>query len=129
MSKGTDGRSHLAAERTSTTARDGGDDIHTTKGKTRTANAEHDKHARTVRAGRSGRHTGDKPDQLDGDPTKYADWSFKLTSFLGCHGSAVSARVDEEREREIVASAAKKAHSALRCTTFEPRWASVTILA
>ena len=24
-----------------------------------------------------------KPDQFDGDPMKYADWSFKLRSYLG----------------------------------------------
>ena len=48
---GTDGGSHPAAERTSTTARDGGDDTHTRKRKTRTASAEHDRHARTSACG------------------------------------------------------------------------------
>ena len=45
---------NLAAECTSTAARDGGGDTHTRKRKPRTASAEHDKHARTARAGRSG---------------------------------------------------------------------------
>ena len=39
---GTDGGSHRAAERTSTTARDGGDDTHNQKRKPRTASAELD---------------------------------------------------------------------------------------
>ena len=55
---GTDCKCRPAAERTSTTARDGDDDTRTRKRKTRTASAEHDRHARTARAGRSGRHTG-----------------------------------------------------------------------
>ena len=33
-----------------------------------------------------------KPDQFDGDPMKYADWSFKLRSYLG----AVDQRYQEE---------------------------------
>ena len=37
---GTDGSSHPAAERTPTTARDGCDDTHTSKSKTRTASAD-----------------------------------------------------------------------------------------
>ena len=57
---GTDGSSRPAAERTSTTARDGGDDAHTRKRKPRTASAELDRHARSARADRSGRHTGDR---------------------------------------------------------------------
>ena len=44
---GPDG-SYPAAERTSTTARDGDDDTRTRKRKTRTASAEHDRHARTA---------------------------------------------------------------------------------
>ena len=56
---GTDGGSHPVAERTSTAARDGGEDTHTRKRKTRTASAEYDRHARAARAGRSGRDTGD----------------------------------------------------------------------
>ena len=56
---GTDGSSHLAAERTSTTARDGGDDIRVRKRKPRTASAELDRQARTARADKSDRHTGD----------------------------------------------------------------------
>ena len=43
---GPDGSGHSAAERTSTSARDGGDDTHTRKRKTLTARAEHDRHAR-----------------------------------------------------------------------------------
>ena len=71
-SRRTDGGSLPAAERTSTAARDGGDDTHKRKRKPRSASAEVDRHARTARADRSGRHT----DQFDGDPMKYADWSF-----------------------------------------------------
>ena len=56
---GSDGCGHPAAERTSTTV-DGGDGIHTRKRKTCTASAEHDEHAKTARAGRSSRHTGDR---------------------------------------------------------------------
>ena len=33
-----------------------------------------------------------KPDQFDGDPMKYVDWSFKLKSYLG----AVDQRYQEE---------------------------------
>ena len=57
---GAAGGSHPAAERTSSTARDGGDDTHKRKRKPCTVSAELDRHARTVRAGRSGRHTGDR---------------------------------------------------------------------
>ena len=46
--------------RLSTTARDGDDDIRTRKRKTGTASAEHGEHAKTARAGRSSRHTGDR---------------------------------------------------------------------
>ena len=84
-SRGTrsDGSGHPAAERTSTTTRDGDVDTRTRKRKTRTASAEHGEHAKTARAGRSSRHTGvGKPNQFDGDPMKYADWSCKLRSYL-----------------------------------------------
>ena len=47
---------------------------------------EHDRRARTARAGRSGRQTG------DGDPVKYADWSFKLRPYFG----AVDQRYQQE---------------------------------
>ena len=57
---GTDGGSHPAAERTSATARDGGDDTHNRKRKPRTSSAELDRHAMAARADRSGRHTGDR---------------------------------------------------------------------
>ena len=57
---GADGSGHPAAERTSTTARDGDDDTRVRKRKARTASAEHVEHAKTARAGRSGRHTGDR---------------------------------------------------------------------
>ena len=56
----SDGNGHPAAERTSTTARDGDDDTRTRMRKTRTASAEYGEHAKTVRAGRSSRHTGDR---------------------------------------------------------------------
>ena len=61
-SRGTrsDGSGHPAAERTSTTARDGDDDTRTRKRKTRTASAEHGEHAKTARAGRSSRLTGNR---------------------------------------------------------------------
>ena len=57
---GSDGCGHPAAERTSTTTIDGGDGTRTGKRKTRTASADHGEHAKTARAGRSGRHTGDR---------------------------------------------------------------------
>ena len=53
---GTHGSGHPAAERKSSTARDGDDDTRTRKRKTRTASAEHVEHAKTARAGRSSRH-------------------------------------------------------------------------
>ena len=61
-SRGTrsDGNGHTAAERTSTTARDGDDDTRKRKRKTRTASAERGEHAKTARTGRSSRHTGDR---------------------------------------------------------------------
>ena len=49
--KGTDGGSHPAAERTSATARAGGDDTHKRKRKPCPTSAELDRHARTARAG------------------------------------------------------------------------------
>ena len=57
---GTHGSGHRAVERTSATARDGDDETRTRKRKTRTASAEHVEHAKTARAGRSSRHTGDR---------------------------------------------------------------------
>ena len=122
---GTDGSSHPAAERTSTTARDGCDDTQTRKRKTRTASAEHDRRARTARAGRSGRHTGDwqaravrrRSDEVRGTV-------IQTEIALRSCGTAVSARVDDDRnivdtDRDSTQpSAAKKAHSAHRCTTF-----------
>ena len=57
---GTDGSGHPAAERTSTTARDGDDDTRTRKRRAPTASAEHVEHAKTARAGRSSRHTVDR---------------------------------------------------------------------
>ena len=63
---GTHGSGHPAAERTPTTARDGDDDTRTRKIKTRTASAEHVKHAKTARAGRSSRHAGDRSMDVKG---------------------------------------------------------------
>ena len=57
---GSHGSGHPAAERTSTTARDGDDDTRTRKRKARSASAEHVEHAKTARAGRSSRPTGDR---------------------------------------------------------------------
>ena len=81
---GTDGSGHPAAERTSTTARDGDDDTRTSKRKTCTASAE--------QAGVVETRVIAKPDQFDRDSMKYADWSFKLRSYLG----AVDQRYQEE---------------------------------
>ena len=62
-----------------------------------------------------------KPDQFDGDPMKYADWSFKLRSYFG----AVDQRYPEEltqnhrrHQDSTQTSGARKAHSARRCITF-----------
>ena len=59
---GTDGGTHPAAERTSTTARDGGDDTHKRKRKPRTASAELDRHTRTARTGVVDTQVIDKPE-------------------------------------------------------------------
>ena len=61
-SRGTrsDGNGHPAAERTSTTAKDGDDDTRTRKRKTRTQVQSMVSMPRTARAGRSNRHTGDR---------------------------------------------------------------------
>ena len=55
---GTDGSSHSAAERTSTTARDGGDDTRTRKKLAQQVQSMTGTPARTARAGRSGGHLG-----------------------------------------------------------------------
>ena len=97
--KGTDGGSHPAAERMSTTARDGGDDTQTRKRKTRTASAEHDRHPRTARAGRSGRHTGDwqaGPVPRRSDEVRGLVVQTEIVPLSG--GSAVPARVDDDRD-------------------------------
>ena len=80
---GTDGAGHSAAERSSTTARDGVDGTHTRKRKTFTASAEHDRPpGQRVRAGVVDTRVIGKPDQFDGDPMKYTDWTFKLRSYF-----------------------------------------------
>ena len=96
---GTDGSGHPAAERTSTTARYGGDDTRTRKRKTRTASAEHDRHARTARAGRSGRYTGDwqaRPVRRRSDEIRGLVVQIEIVS--RSRGPAVSARVDDDRD-------------------------------
>ena len=92
--RGTDGSGHPAAERTSTTARDGDDDVtHTRKRKVCTASAGLSSTPRQrVQAGVVDTRVIGKPHQFDGDPMKYADWSFKLRSYLG----AVDQRYQEE---------------------------------
>ena len=60
--------------------------------KARTESAEHVEHAKTARAGVVDTRVIGKPDQFDGDPMKYADWSFKLRSYLG----AVDQRYQQE---------------------------------
>ena len=84
---GTDGSGRPAVERTSTAARDGGDDTHSHK-KERLAQQVHPR----VRTGVVDTRVIGKPDQFDGDPMKHADWSFKLISFLG----AVDQRYQQE---------------------------------
>ena len=94
---GSDGSGHSAAGRTSTTARDGGDDTHTRKRKTRTASAEHDRHARTARAGRSGRHAGDwqaRPVRRRSDEVR--ELVVQTEILPRSRGSAVSARADDD---------------------------------
>ena len=82
---GTDGSGHPAAERTSTTARDGGDDTHTRNEKdiAQQVQSMTGTPGQRVRAGLVDTRVIGKPDQFDGDPIKYADWSFKLRSNLG----------------------------------------------
>ena len=95
---GTDGGSHPAAERTSTTAKDGGDDTHKRKRKPRSASAELDRHARSARAGRSGRHTGDRqarPVRRRSDEVRRLVVQTEIVP-RSC-GPAVSRRVDEDR--------------------------------
>ena len=48
-----------------------------------------------VRTGVDDKRAIGKPDQFDGDPMKYADWSFKLRSYLG----AVDQRYQEEMRK------------------------------
>ena len=99
-SRGTrsDGNGHPAAERTSTTARDGDDDTRTRKRKTRTASAEHGEHARTARAGQSSRHTGDRkarPVRRRSD--EVCGLVVQTEIVPRSPGSAVSRGVDEDR--------------------------------
>ena len=92
----SDGSSHPAAERTSTTARDGDDDTRTRK--TRTASAEHGEHAKTARAGRSGRHTSNRkarPVRRRSD--EVCGLVVQTEIVPRSRGSAVSRGVDEER--------------------------------
>ena len=86
---GTDGSGHPAAERTSTTARDGDDD-------TQVQSMSNTPRQR-VQAGVVDKRVIGKPDLFDGDPMKNADWSFKLRSVPRSRGSAVSKRADEVR--------------------------------
>ena len=83
----------------STTTREGGDDTYTRKIKTRTVSAEHDKHARTARAGRSGRHVGDwqaRPVRRRSDEVRGLVVQTEIVP--RSRGSAVSARVDDDRD-------------------------------
>ena len=96
----TDGSGHPAAERTSTAARDGGDDTHSHQKE----KAVHDRSTSTqgqrfgVRARVVDTRVIGKPDQFDEDPMKYADWSFKLRSYLGA--------VDQRYQQELTTTEA-----------------------
>ena len=96
-SRGTrsDGSGHPAAERTSTTARDGDDDTRTRMRKTRTASAEHGEHAKKARAGRSSRHTGNRPVRRGSDEVCGLVVQTEIVP-RSC-GSAVSRGVDGDR--------------------------------
>ena len=125
---GTDGGSHPAVERTSTTARDGGDDTYIRKRKPRTASAElerDDRHARAARAGRSGRHKGDwqaRPVRRRSDEVRGLVVQTEIVPRN--RGSAVPARVDDDRSifdtetQRNPRQRGRKAHSVHRCTTF-----------
>ena len=81
-----------------TTARDSDDDTRTRKRKPRRASAELDKHARSVRADRSGRHTGDRrarPVRRRSDEVR--GLVVKTQIIPRSRGSAVSRGVDEDR--------------------------------
>ena len=99
---GTEGGSHPAAERTSTTARDGGDDTHVRRESL--ARQEQSLSATTgapgqrLRTGVVDTRVIGKPDQFDGDPMKYANWSFKLRSSLGA--------VDQRYRQELATTEA-----------------------
>ena len=98
-SRGTrsDGNGHPAAERTSTTARDGDDDTRTRKGETRTASAEHGEHAKTARAGRRSRHTGDrKARTVRRRSDEVCGLVIQTEIVPRSRGSAVSRGVDED---------------------------------
>ena len=95
---GTEGSSLPVAELASTTARDGGDGTHSRKRKPRTASAELDGHARTARADRSGRHTGDRqarPVRRRSDEVR--GFVVQTEIVLRNRGPAVPARVDDDR--------------------------------
>ena len=99
VNNGSHGSSHPVAERTSTTARDGGDDTHTRKRKTLTASAKHDRHAKTARAGRSGRQTGDwqaRPVRRRSDDVRGLVVQTEIVP--RSRGAAVSARADDDRD-------------------------------
>ena len=94
---GTHGSGLPAADRTSTTARDGDDDSRTRKRKTRTARAEHVEHAKTVRAGRGSRHTGDRkarPVRRRSDEMRGLVVQTEIVA--RSRGSSVSRGVDED---------------------------------
>ena len=80
---GTDGSSHPAAQRTSATARDGGDLTQERERLAQEVQSMTGTPGQRVRAGVVDTRVICKPDQFDGDPMKYADWSFKLGSYLG----------------------------------------------
>ena len=89
---GSDGNGHPAAERTFTTARDGYDDTGRRKRLAQQVQSMSSTPRQRVQAGVVDTWAIGKPDQFDGDPMKYADWLFKLRSYLG----AVDQRYQEE---------------------------------
>ena len=95
---GTDGSGHPAVERTCTAAGGGGDDTHSRKRKPCTASAELDRHDRTARACRSGRHTANwqaRPVRRRSDEVRGLVVQSEIVPLS--RGSAVPARVDDDR--------------------------------
>ena len=58
-----------------------------------------------VRAGVVDTRVIGKPDQFDGDPMKYADWSFKLRSYLGA--------VDQQYQQELTTTSTPRLNATL----------------